>query len=32
MEHFFSRVQVNTHAQMHTRVKFLGGDADVDHT
>ena len=25
MEHFFSRVQVNTHAQMHTRVKFLGG-------
>ena len=28
----FSRIQVDTYAQMHTRVKLLGGDADVDHT
>ena len=23
---------MDTYAQMHTRVKLLGGDADVDHT
>ena len=28
---FFPRIQVETCAQMHTRVKLLG-DADVDHT
>ena len=27
-----SRIQVDTYAQMHTRVKLLGGDADADHT
>ena len=32
MEHFFSRIQVDSYAQMYTRVKLLGGDADVDHT
>ena len=25
MEHFFPRIQVDTYAQMHTRVKLLGG-------
>ena len=29
---FFPRIQVKTCAQMHTRVKLLGGDADEDHT
>ena len=29
---FSPRIQVDTYAQMHTRVKLLGGDADVDHT
>ena len=29
---FFPRIQVYTYAQMHTRVKLLGGDADVDQT
>ena len=29
---FFPRIQVDTYAQMHTRVKLLGGDVDVDHT
>ena len=28
---FFPRIQVDTCAQMHTRVKLIGGDADVDH-
>ena len=28
----FPRIQVDTYAQMHTRVKLLGGSADVDHT
>ena len=28
----FPRIQVDTYAQMHTRAKLLGGDADVDHT
>ena len=28
----FPRIQVDTYAQMHTRVKLLWGDADVDHT
>ena len=32
MEHFFPRIQVYTYAQIHTRVKLLGGDADIDHT
>ena len=32
MEHFFSRVLVDTYTQMHTRAKLLGRDADVDHT
>ena len=32
MEHFFSRIQVETCAQIHTRVKLLGGEADVDQT
>ena len=33
MEHVFPQVQVDTYAQMHTRIKLLGGrDADVDHT
>ena len=32
MEHFFHRIPVDTYAHMHTRVKLLGGDADVDHT
>ena len=32
VEHFFPRIPVDTYAQMHTRVKSLGGDADVDHT
>ena len=32
MEHFFPRIQVDTYAQMHTRVKLLGGKQDVDHT
>ena len=32
MELFFRRIQVDTYAQMHTRVKLLGGDADVDHS
>ena len=31
MEDFFPRIQVKTCAQMQTRVKLLGGDADVDH-
>ena len=31
MERFFSRIQVETCAQMQTKVKLLGGDADVDH-
>ena len=31
-EHFFPRIQVGICAQMHTRVKILGEDADVDHT
>ena len=31
LEHFFPRIEVETYAQMHTRVKVLG-DADVDHT
>ena len=25
MEHVFSQIQVDTYAQMHTRVKLLGG-------
>ena len=29
---FFPRIQVKTCAQMHTRVKLLGGDTDEDHT
>ena len=29
---FFPRIKVDTFAQMYTRVKLLGGDADVDHT
>ena len=29
---FFPRIQQGTYAQMHTRVKLLRGDADVDHT
>ena len=29
---FFPRIQVDTYAQMYTRVKLLGGGADVDHT
>ena len=29
---FFPRIQVDTYAQMHTRVKLLGRNADVDHT
>ena len=32
MEHFFSRIQVDTYPQMHIRVKLLGGMQDVDHT
>ena len=28
----FSRIQVDTYAQMHTKVKLWGGNADVDHT
>ena len=32
MEHFFPRMQVDTYAQMHTRVKLLEGKQDVDHT
>ena len=32
MEHFFPRIQVETCAQMHTRVKIIEGDADEDHT
>ena len=35
MNPFFLRIQVDTYAQMHTRVKLLGGggeDTDVDHT
>ena len=32
MEHFFPQIQVDTYAQMHTRVRLLRGDADVDHT
>ena len=32
MKHFFRRIQVDTYAQMHTRVKLLGGMQDVDHT
>ena len=32
MEHFFPQIQVDTYAQMHTRVKLLGGKQDVDHT
>ena len=34
MEDFFSRIQLETCAQMQTRDKLLrgGGDADVDHT
>ena len=34
VEHFFpnSIVPLDNYAQMHTRVKLLGGDADVDHT
>ena len=31
VEHFFPRIPVDTYSQMHTRVKLLGGDADVDH-
>ena len=31
MEHFFLQIQVDTYSQMPTRVKLLGGDADVDH-
>ena len=29
---FFPQIQVETSTQMQTRVKLLGGDADVDHT
>ena len=29
---FFPRIQVDTHTQMHTRVKLLKGDAYVDPT
>ena len=29
---FSPLIQVDTYAQMYTRVKLLGGDADVDHT
>ena len=34
MEHFFPRIQVDTYAQMYTKVKLKHqrGDADVDHT
>ena len=32
MEHFFPRIQVEACAQIQTRVKLLGGDADVDNT
>ena len=32
MKHFFAQIQVDTFAEMHTSVKLLGGDADVDHT
>ena len=32
LEHFFPQIQVDTYAQMHSRVKLLGGDADIDHT
>ena len=28
----FSLIQVDTYSQMHTIVKLLGGNADVDHT
>ena len=29
---FFPPIQVQTCAQMHTKVKLLGGDTDEDHT
>ena len=32
LNNFFPRIQVKTSAQIQTRVKLLGGDADVDHT
>ena len=29
MEHFFAHIQVDTYAQMHTRVKLLGGSSQI---
>ena len=32
IERFFPRIQMDSYAQMHTKVNLLGGYADVDHT